>query len=189
MVAVVYGPSMTARTGLRVPGWALVSAVAAPVSMIGEWILADSRQQSFDAVGEDPPTDHRDGRSHSGHEGPTGHPEASARSHRWTVHDSDHWGGVCIWRPTTSWCRSRLDDLRMSSVQALRGVLGRSRDRDSVGSGRLCESIAVGDDPVEILAGTVGDPPREVVGADPCALRSEGPSHLRTGRMLGARTW
>src|SRR5665648_376326 len=76
MVAVVYGPSMTARTGLRVPGWALVSAVAAPVSMIGGWILADSRQQSFDAVGEDPPTDHRDGRSHSGHEGPTGHPEA-----------------------------------------------------------------------------------------------------------------
>src|SRR5665647_1654937 len=52
MVAVVYGPSMTARTGLRVPGWALVSAVAAPVSMIGGWILADSRQQSFDAVGE-----------------------------------------------------------------------------------------------------------------------------------------
>src|SRR5450830_1708514 len=52
MVAVVYGPSMTARTDLRVPGWALVSAVAAPVSMIGGWTLAGSRQQSFDAVGE-----------------------------------------------------------------------------------------------------------------------------------------
>lgn len=52
MVAVVYGPPMTARTDLRVPGWALVSAVAAPVSMIGGWTLAGSRQQSFDAVGE-----------------------------------------------------------------------------------------------------------------------------------------
>ena len=52
MVAVGYGPSMTARTDLRVPGWALVSAVAAPVSMIGGWTLAGSRQQSFDAVGE-----------------------------------------------------------------------------------------------------------------------------------------
>src|SRR5665647_2708259 len=114
------------------------------------------------------PTDHRDGRSHSGHEGPTGHPEASARSHRRTVHDSDHWGGVCIWRPTTSWCRSRLDDLRMSSVSPLREVLARSRDRDSVGSGRLCESIVVGDDSEQPRTpGPLPTPPREVVGADP----------------------
>jgi len=35
-----------------VPGWALTSALAAPVAMIGGWTVAASRQPSFDAVRE-----------------------------------------------------------------------------------------------------------------------------------------
>jgi len=36
----------------EVPGWALASALAAPVAMIGGWTVAASRQPSFDAVRE-----------------------------------------------------------------------------------------------------------------------------------------
>ena len=35
---------------MTVPRWALASAIAAPVAMIGGWSLAASRQPSFDPV-------------------------------------------------------------------------------------------------------------------------------------------
>ena len=37
---------------MRVPRWALVSAIAAPVAMIGGWTLAAARQPSFDPAQE-----------------------------------------------------------------------------------------------------------------------------------------